>query len=418
MPPLSESLIARQIGREAYLERLSARAILGRPVDIDAATRAIQDQVREPATPYDTGERSWFMDLAAAAWTRQFLSAQVDNPAWRNVTQAPPFIVGRIEIDPKMARARIDRAKRAVEQRAVTTSDPGAAALMPAMMPASIAARFVATTKTKAAFTGILRHDPMPDHGMTISAAKITTGAITGLQVSELDEVPSQDLDMEAKSTPVITLAGYVDVSVQGLDRSGGALDAAIAQELGAALGEVLEDHVINGVGASGQLLGLRAVDGITTVSYTDASPTQGELLTKILSARSSVATALGHVPTHVVMHPRRASWLAAGMSSTPPMFTTGQPVDGGPLAGMNVVESLGIPTNLGTGTDEDVVFVLNPQSVPIMLGTPHVEPFVEFKGDTLTVRFRVRQYAALLAHLRPEALGVVIGTGLTTPVM
>ena len=74
------------------------------------------------------------------------------------------------------------------------------------------------------------------------------------------------------------------------------------------------------------------------------------------------------------------------------------------------------VPTNLGTGTNEDRLLLFARESVVLLTNRPEISVVVD-ASLSATGGFRViaRQYAAL-AIRRPEAVGILAGTGLATP--
>ncbi len=79
-------------------------------------------------------------------------------------------------------------------------------------------------------------------------------------------------------TAPVRNLAGQQDVPVQLLDQSPVPMDEVIFADLLADLNTKLNAQVLSGTGASGQVTGIRNVVGISAVTYTDATPTVGEV--------------------------------------------------------------------------------------------------------------------------------------------
>jgi hypothetical protein len=78
-----------------------------------------------------------------------------------------------------------------------------------------------------------------------------------------------------------------------------------------------------------------------------------------------------------------------------------------------NVIVSPAAPTNLGGGTNEDWVLLLNRGAVPLVRDP---QPNVEFHqqgpsaGTNLTFRWLIYAYVALGVSRRPEGVGLVKG--------
>ena len=79
---------------------------------------------------------------------------------------------------------------------------------------------------------------------------------------------------------PVRTIASGQQISRQAIERGTG-VDALIAADMMGAVATTLDDQILNGSGSSGQILGIRNVSGINSVTYTDGSPTGSRALFK-----------------------------------------------------------------------------------------------------------------------------------------
>lgn len=268
--------------------------------------------------------------------------------------------------------------------------------------PGFVGDLFAVAARTRAALASTLAHEPLPKD-LHVSIPRFTSGAAVGYQSENLAASNTDPVTAEVRS-PVATIAGFVDVYQADLDQTPGALlDRALAQDLGNAFAAMLEGEVIAGDGINNHLLGLLSLVGTSSTTYTDASPTTSEALATVGSMYASTATALGEPIDTIVMHPRRRAWVE---------FKAGYPVKW--LA--NVVESNGIPTNLGAGT-EDAVLALDSDETYLMTSPVRIEAFIEPASGTLSVRFRAYGYAALLAGRQPGSIGKLLGSGLIAPV-
>jgi hypothetical protein len=129
-----------------------------------------------------------------------------------------------------------------------------------------------------------------------------------------------------------------------------------------------LDRQIINGSGGSGQHAGILGVSGITSVAYTDASPTPQELWPKLADAVRQVAAQRFTRATHLIMHPLTWGWLLSTLDTGRPLFAVGGSESGyntmgasdtagydlsGSMLGCGVLLSANTPTNLGGGTNE-----------------------------------------------------------------
>ncbi|MCZ7526142.1 MAG: phage major capsid protein [Acidimicrobiia bacterium] len=160
-----------------------------------------------------------------------------------------------------------------------------------------------------------------------VNIPRVTTGGKVAPQASQNASVTTQDLVTTETSADLVTIAGYVDVSVQYLEQSPDAARAedVVFTDLLGALEEETERQVIEGSGASGELLGLLTLGGTGSVSYTDTSPTAGELYPKVAESINDVVTGRHRLPKRSSCIPAggcgspRSGTATAGRSSPPP---------------------------------------------------------------------------------------------------
>ncbi len=305
------------------------------------------------------------------------------------------------------------RLRALAESRDVTTGDPGAGGLVPAGVPAYIADLFSTSCRNAAALAGALPQPPLPESGMDVSTPRFTTGATVAVQAAQADAVSETDIDFESPppSSPVATIAGQVDLSQQALDRSLPGLDVALSRELGEALGEAIDSQLIQGTGLNGQTLGLLNVTGATVVSYADATPTQPEAWAKLMDAYAQASQALGLPPDLLCMHPRRAAWFWNWKDTAGGLVSPRWP------ARLLEVPCIPLTLSAGGGTNEDVIFLLRSEELPVMVGGPRFRVMIDWTGSgSLTARVQALCYLAFLPNRKPEAVTSVEGSGLATP--
>lgn len=266
----------------------------------------------------------------------------------------------------------------------------------------------------------------LPSTGVSFSVPRFTTGATVAVQASENAAVNEVDAVEAVLTRTLVTIAGQQDVSQQLLDRSEPGIDQIIFRDLMDDYDNKLDISVINGTGAGGDNLGIRAVVGVNTVSYTDATPTAAELVPKIYDAIQKVQSTRLMPADTIIMHPRRAAWLASNLSSTFPLFQLGSlnqaagTQDMGKLtsfSGLRVVVDANVLTNLGAGTNEDEIYVLRAADFVLAEGPIQSRMLSEVGSGTLTVRLQVYGYSAAIAGRYPSGISIVSGTGLVTPV-
>ena len=271
---------------------------------------------------------------------------------------------------------------------------------------------------------------PLPETGMTLTIPRLASGAAVASQNGENSAIQETDADTDTVTAPVRTIAGLQDMSQQSVDRTDPAFDRLIMEDLQAAYDQELDRQVVVGSGASGQHTGLLTQASTISVTYTDASPTGEELLPKAHDALQQMWTNIFKSATHVIMHPRRAAWLASQVTPNAPLFPQPGIVMGQrgeqqagfiqSFAGLPVVVSANVPTNLGGGTNEDrIIFVRAGNELPLMEGPMNMViqrlPSSPLSG-TLTVRILAYAYSAFFPNRRAKAIAVISGTGLVAP--
>lgn len=271
----------------------------------------------------------------------------------------------------------------------------------------------------------------LPPGTDSINIPTIVSGAAVAIQVSDNAAVSEVDPTTGSASAPVRTLAGQVDVAVQALEQSPAGFDQIIFRDLTADYAAKLDVQVISGSGASGQIKGLRNATGITTVTYTDASPTLPELYKKIADAISQMSTNRFLPPTSIVLHPRRWAWalseldttnrplvvptaIAQNASATAGDFDSGGSV--GTLLGLPVYIDANIPINLGAGTNEDIVIVLRGEDAYLFESSIRTRVLPDVGSGTLTTRLQVYGFVAATFERYAKSVAIISGTGLSTP--
>lgn len=364
-----------------------------------------------PASPYTVdGDFSWFRDrLVVEEAARQAQHARFSRYDMRGV-EAAAFEI----LTPNLthgtyrdAEERLRRFHESAEFRAAnTTTSTAGGGFALANAPVHVSEAFATAARAAATLTSALDVQPLPEKGMSVKAPRITTGLEAMVQTTQnADPGASQAVVEAAVESPVTTIYGWVDASMQLLDRAEPGFDVVAARELGEVIGLRTDQALLTGSGTAPEMRGLLNVSGITSVAYTDASPTQAEAWPKLLEAWSTASTALGRDLDTIVMHPRRWAWFKAWKDSS-----TGAPAV---LDWPGRVVTCGaIATNGGAGTNEDYVLLLRRDELPALLGPIDVEVYRQVVGHTGTVRIQAKRYASALFGRRPEAIAKVSGTG------
>jgi len=366
-----------------------------------------------PYTPH--GAHSWFRDLLELAFREHERNAAhearlagipVRHDRVGGSGHFPHHVHGGVEEAERRLR---QLGKHLLETRDLTTTATDGGGFIPAGVPAHVSDAFMLAARSRGVLPSVFPREPLPDKGMVVKTPRISSGADTAALASENAAVNEVDIVEAVVSSPVSTIAGMQDISLQLLERSDPSIDAALAMELGNGIAQDLDTLLFTGSGTAPYLRGLDNVAAISTLSYTDATPTQAELWAKIIQLAATVAAALGKPPTHLLAHSRRIAWLFGSSWSSAPVTLP---------YGMEAVAVDGITALAGAGTNEDKIYIVAADELPIFIGETTFRVFLDGAvSDTLTARCRAHAYASALFGRAPEAIGLLSGTGLTPPV-
>jgi HK97 family phage major capsid protein len=322
--------------------------------------------------------------------------------------------------------ARNDRAMADnTEYRALTTTDGAGGDFVP---PLWMVQDFVELARAGRVVADQVRQQQLPTGTDSISLPRLATGTAVAEQTTQNTAVQNTDATTGSITAAVTTIAGQQVISQQLLDQSPVNMDEVLLADLAADYAIKLDTFVISNNATN--KLGLLSVSGINAVTYTDASPTVGELWAKIADAIQQISTGRLMPPDKGFMHPRRWGWFTAALDTAGrPLIGTNGPQNSIGTNGPNVAQGyLGnfqgidwygdpnLPINLGGGTNEDRIVIVRSTDVILYEGTPRSETFRETKADQLSVLLRFYNYAALHASRYPKSISVISGTGLATP--
>ena len=223
-------------------------------------------------------------------------------------------------------------------------------------------------------------------------------------------------------------VAGAQTLSLQLVERSEPGADVIILQNLSKQVAIQMAAKVLHGTG-TGEPTGISNTSNVIAVTYTDGSPTVGELYPKVADAIQQIHTGFFASPTDILVHPRRWGWALASLdSSGRPLVTPYAPQNplghpNGPAASGVVGSLQGLPVstdaNITTAnnTDQDIVLIGDfSQALLWTNDAPMFEMSRENRFGTGEIVVRARQYYAFSAASYPKAFAKITGTGLTTP--
>ncbi|MEU0181780.1 phage major capsid protein [Streptomyces sp. NPDC006207] len=326
---------------------------------------------------------------------------------------------------------RLRRSDREVidglEKRALTTTDGGVGEFVP---PLWMVDEYVKLARAARVVADQVAHQPLPAGTDSINLPRLATGTSTAEQATQNTAVSNTDATSNSVTAAVATLAGQQVVAQQLLEQSPINMDTILLADLAADYATKLDVFVINNNAASKR--GLLNVTGANAITYTDATPTVGELYSKVGDGIQQIHTGRFMPPDKIFMHPRRWAWFTVSLDTAGrPLVVPSANMPQNVLAAMSDVVSEGfvgtlqglpvyvdpsIPTNLGAGTNEDRIIIARSSDVILFEGTPRAEAFRETKADQLSVLLRFYNYAALHSERYPKSISVVAGTGMIAP--
>ena len=153
----------------------------------------------------------------------------------------------------------------------------------------------------------------LPESGLSINISRVTTGSTAAIQNPENTAVSSTDIDDTLLTSNISTIASAQQISRQAMERGTG-IDSLITGDMMGAMSTVLDNQLINGSGAAGQLLGISQVTGINSVTYASGAPTVALLYPKLLDAIQQINSNLFRAPDLILMHPRRLAYFQAAV--------------------------------------------------------------------------------------------------------
>lgn len=327
----------------------------------------------------------------------------------------------RKRMDEHSTQMRVLTAER--EQRNVTSADPGAAGVVP---PVYLADMLADLPREGRPTVDIFPTFPFPAAGTTLTVPRVTTGTTVAVGATEAPTVSETDIDFTTLSVGLVTIAGQNDVSIQALDRTFPGLDQIIFADLAADYDEQLDTQILEGTGSNGQHLGIRAVTSINTVTYTDSTPTAAETVPPLFNALAKIHNTRHKPPTHLIMTPLRAAFLASNLGTSFSLFKVGSftsnevgAQEAGvayTFAGLPVIADANISQIRGAGTNEDEVYAVRAPDLFVSEGPLVARSMGEVLSGTLEVRLQVYAYSYFVSGRYPSAITKVSGTGLVAP--
>ena len=327
------------------------------------------------------------------------------------------------------AQERITRYNRELQ---VEKRDVGTAAFAGLVVPQYLVDLYAPLARAGRPVADICRKHVLPAQGMTVNISKVTTGTAVDYQAAENDTATETNIDDTLLTVNVNTIAGMQDVSKQAILRGANIEDVVLA-DLISAYNTKLDFGILNGSGSSGQPTGITTAL-TAVVTYTDASPTVGEMYPKIVDGIQRVQSAVFQGPNYIIMHPRRLGFFLAGVddqkrplvvpNANGPMNAIGTYSGLGygqsgqySMLGLPVITDANVTTKNVTGTNEDLIYIVSSDEMHLW-EAPQMPTYVRFEqpDGKVAIRIVLFGFSAFTAQRRPLAGAIIGGTGLVTP--
>lgn len=416
----------------------------------EQAIRAYDERIDELVEQQDT-------DDASAEYSRKYAFAGygegvgAEPAVYRESPNSPSYFrdlyqakqrgdrdaTDRLNRNNKMVSAEVEKRARTgdrkAEQRAISTAAGAGGEWVP---PLWIEDAWVKVVRPGRVTANLAQPNPMPPGTDVINLPKMLTGTAVAIQATQGVAIQQTDATTGSIAAPVTTLAGGQTVSMQLVDQSPLNIDELI-------LGDLAEDYatkanlqVLSGTGTSGQVTGLLTLAGTNAVTWTSSLPAvggDGGLYAMLGQAVAAIHTNRLLPPDCIIMHPRRWAWVESRSdASNRPLVLPGaqNPMNAagiaGPLAaegrvgtmmGLSVYTDASIPTNVGTGTNQDIIIVTRSSDLFVWESGLRAEAFEQTYAQNLQLLCRVYAYLAFQPGRYPKSTAIISGTGLVTPV-
>lgn len=328
------------------------------------------------------------------------------------------------------ARERLGRhmAEERVERGDQLQRAAGTGAFSGLVVPQYLTDLYAPATAARRPFADAIRRHDLPAQGMTVNLSRITTATSAAIQASENSAVSEQNIDDTLLSIPVQTIAGQQTLSRQAIERGAG-VEPIVLDDLFRRYATTLDSTLLNQAST-----GLAA--SATTITYTSGTPKVVEAYPQVVAGLAGVEAAMLDMASGeniVVMHSRRWYWMQNGLSATWPLInqpgmleeyaganfgkTYGSGVRGMLPNGTPVIVDNNIVTNLGTGTNQDEIYVADRNECHLW-EDPSAPMYIRAEqpaAASLGVLMVVYGYAAYTHSRYPHAQKIT-GTGLVAP--
>lgn len=335
------------------------------------------------------------------------------------------------------ARDRLQRNNREVIEKRADVAGVTTTTATDFVPPLWVMDKFVTLARAGRVTANLVPNFPLPAGTDSINIPKVATGTATALQAAQNTGVNVQNLTTSSISSGISTIAGGQVVALQLIEQSPLNIDDVVLGDLAADYAVQLNKQVLSGSGTGGNQTGILTLSGTNAVVIPSAgaSPayiTPGTFYSAVANAIQQVHTNRFLPPDVIVMTPARWAWLtsvvdSAGRPLTVPAANSpmnayanqGEVVSQGyvgTMQGLPVYVDAVLPSNLGTGTNQDAVIVARAADLMLWEGNLKAETFEQTYANQLSVFIRLYNYASFQPARYPKSISTVGGAGLIPP--
>jgi HK97 family phage major capsid protein len=269
----------------------------------------------------------------------------------------------------------------------------------------------------------------------SINLPKVSSGTTVGVQATQNSAVSDTAMTTTSVSSGITTISGKQIISMQLIQQSGIPFDQVILEDLALAYATQVDQQVLYGSNASGQVRGL--VGAATNTAFTTASPAPASVTNAnslyYTVQKSAAAVQRGRfLPADaVIMSPERWAWVLGSVDANArpfvipdgnnfnPVGTAGSPVAQG-LAGhfgaYPVYTDPTISLTANSATNQDEIYVVRRGDLRLWESPVQSASFDATYADNASVLYRVLGYMAFICNRYAASVQSIRGTGLVLP--
>lgn len=265
---------------------------------------------------------------------------------------------------------------------------------------------------------------PLPPGASEISIPALTTG--TKVDVDADDSPVSEQNAIDARvSSPVASVSGFEDVSIQLLEQSpqGAHLDKFLFKDLEESFNASLEEQVLIGRGSPEggpfeEFTGILNLQNVNKITYTDGTPSGPKLFPYLGRSIAKIGKNRRMPPEAVMVTTSRWGWLCTqeDASNRPLVLASSSDTSVFPIGSMQgfpVYLNDAMPEKLGTTLNQDVIIFCRPDDFMLLESEPKLGVMEDVTSGTLQVRLIMNRYAAFLGGKYPTGISAIEGSGL-----